>query len=431
MQERNHYLNDQGYDLNANTQLDTDRTEYNRLFQNSGIAGTMSDEDVGHSQLAYQAFYDMYSQGKLQSMQLDMTGVADENYRGQTQITKHDKWAGDTYAGQRVSINPNYTPPVTSEPPAEGTIPEQPWNIPETQIPTPATPEFWWQDKNNLEGAVSDLYSINKYYPWMPKYEQPSLTPVFKDPTREIAAIGEQADLATGAGKFFAGPQKSQAIAAKVQGVAGKQIADAVDKVQDYNVETANKMSALNANMAWMTQDKNKINALALYDRTMLTDQNYDDATRHARQNIRAMENSAVTNMANTYNMNSLYPNFNVQPGSGGLINITNPRAFYANQSQDQGGRQSQYWDYLQKYKEIYPEGSPSKGELDWYFNTQNQNPYPSYPVQQQVQQAGYPQWAYPQTTPQGGYYQTTPQGGRGYYGGQRHKGNQYGYPYG
>ena len=37
---------------------------------------------------------------------------------------------------------------------------------------------------------------------------------------------------------------------------------------------------------------------------------------------------NAYTNMANTYNMNTLYPNFNVRPKYAGVVDITNPRDY-------------------------------------------------------------------------------------------------------
>jgi len=39
---------------------------------------------------------------------------------------------------------------------------------------------------------------------------------------------------------------------------------------------------------------------------------------------------NAYTNRANTINLNTLYPNFNIDMPSGGIANIVNPKDFYA-----------------------------------------------------------------------------------------------------
>jgi len=39
------------------------------------------------------------------------------------------------------------------------------------------------------------------------------------------------------------------------------------------------------------------------------------------------LQNTALTNRANTFNMNSMYDNYAVDPSTGGIINFTNPNA--------------------------------------------------------------------------------------------------------
>ena len=62
----------------------------------------------------------------------------------------------------------------------------------------------------------------------------------------------------------------------------------------------------------------------------MLTEQNYDNALRESNAAITKQLQNAYTNRANTSNLNSIYPNFNIDPTTGGMIDITNPKAFYA-----------------------------------------------------------------------------------------------------
>ena len=54
---------------------------------------------------------------------------------------------------------------------------------------------------------------------------------------------------------------------------------------------------------------------------------------------------NAYTNRANTANLNSIYPQFDTTPETGGIIDITDPKAFYAdpNAAVDQASYDKQY----------------------------------------------------------------------------------------
>jgi hypothetical protein len=199
-------------------------------------------------------------------------------------------------------------------------------------IKIPAQPDkrYWLQDNMALANAMDAKFSLQKYYPLATQFDSVQVDPVFKDPTREIAAIAEQATIAGMAGTTFAGPQRAAAVAAKAQGVAGKQIANAIDQVQSYNVGIANNMNVKNAELEYKTQMLNNNELKQLYDNTMLTEQNYDNALREANAAITNQLIARETNAANTYNLNTIYPNFNIQPDIGGDIDIVNAKDFYA-----------------------------------------------------------------------------------------------------
>ena len=204
--------------------------------------------------------------------------------------------------------------------------------IPPPPVKPPETPDadFWLQDRMGITNAMDNKFSLKKYYPWAPEYNLMQIDPVFKDPTREIAAIGEQAVIAADTASTFSGPQRAAAVQAKAQGVAGKQIADAINKVQSDNVTIANTNNVKNKELEYKTQVLNNNEQKQLYDNTMLTEQNYDNALREANAQITKQLQNAYTNRANTSNLNSIYPNFNIDPTTGGLIDITNPKAFYS-----------------------------------------------------------------------------------------------------
>tara|TARA_R100000329_G_scaffold78055_1_gene67008 strand:- start:65 stop:619 length:555 start_codon:yes stop_codon:yes gene_type:complete len=74
------------------------------------------------------------------------------------------------------------------------------------------------------------------------------------------------------------------------------------------------------------TERTNKANLKKLYDDTMLVEQNYDNAISKANTELTKQIQNAYTNRADTYNLNTLYPQFNIDPRSGGLIEVTNQR---------------------------------------------------------------------------------------------------------
>ena len=234
------------------------------------------------------------------------------------------KAACDAQGGTFTPWDPETQTGCTCESAEKEEVPEDiiPGEVPPGVEPSP--PEWWIQDKLGYQNALDNKMSLRKYYPWAPKYAQNLIDPVFKDPTREIAAIGEQAVIAADTASAFSGPQRAAAVHAKAQGKAAQQIADTVNRVQSDNITIANTVNAKNAEIMYKTQVLNNNEAKQLYDNTMLVEQNYDNAIRKANTEITKQLQNAYTNMANTYNLNTLYKNFDILPGTGGMVNITN-----------------------------------------------------------------------------------------------------------
>jgi len=227
---------------------------------------------------------------------------------------------------------------------------------PDYEVPARGdVPEWWAQDVNNYVGAVDDLWSIKERYPWMPQFQTPQAAPIYRDPTREIAAIGEQAGIAANVASTYAGPQRAAALAAKTQGLAGKQVADALSNIQGGNVEIYNQADQFNKQMDAQGQRINNKYDIDLYDRTMLTMQNADDARRAARHNVRQQWNQGTTNMWQTEALEDLYPQFNIDQGIGGNTVFTNPRDIVA--EDDPKTMEEQYFDFLQRRGRYFETG--------------------------------------------------------------------------
>ena len=243
-------------------------------------------------------------------------------------------------------------------------------DVPDIDVTTPPDPQFWLQDKMGVANALDAKMSLKKYYPWAPKYNENLIDPVFKDPEREIAAIGEQAVIAADTASAFSGPQRAAAVQAKAQGKAAAQIADAMNRVQNDNVTIANTVAAKNAEIKYKTQLLNNNELKKLYDNTVLTEQNYDNSLRKANAEITKQMQNMYTNAANTYNMNTLYPNFNVMPGTGGFIDIVNPKEFNKDPNYRSSGDATD--QYVEFYRNMVLDGIPEDNIPN--FNTWNKN---------------------------------------------------------
>ena len=374
---------------------------YNEAMQEAGM-DAFDQDMIKHMQAGYIG-------GKMMELsedelaQLQHEGVGDQTWQG-FNISGVDGFFGNT-TNRQIEGRKEVTPGTERQPCANaeemqaacaeaggtwtpynaeddsGCTCSKPIDVPEkTMIEEKDTP-FWLQDELAIGNALDDKLSLRKRYPWSPFYQKPQIDAVFKDPTREIAAIGEMAAQATDAATAFGGgPQRAMAAALAAQGQAMKGIADAVNQVQSDNVTIANNVNTKNAELEYKTQLLNNAEAKSLYDNTVLTDENYDNALRKANAKLTKAMQNAYTNRANTANLNSIYPQFDIDPASGGMINITDPKAFYADPN---------YQDpktYMENYTATIDELKRMKVPQEQWpkYVMPNQNPGQSFAEQNQ-----------------------------------------------
>jgi hypothetical protein len=193
----------------------------------------------------------------------------------------------------------------------------------ETNTPTnyniPSNGPWWLQDIIQTAGAAGDLARIKKYLPYQatPEVRLPDAT--FYDPTRELAANAEQANMAYQAQTAFTNPQQLAAASAVTQGQAAKNAADVMGRYNNLNVGLANQLSQERTGIM-NTASQNKANLdTQLWDKYTIANQQFDNSKAKARQNLRSSYIDAITNRANTANLNSLYPQYAVDPSTGGF----------------------------------------------------------------------------------------------------------------
>ena len=208
--------------------------------------------------------------------------------------------------------------------PVIGPVAQQPGNDP-----------WWLQDIVKTAGATSDFFRVKKYSPWQ---ATPGVTlpePTFYDPTRELAANAELANIGTQGAGTFTNPQAYAAAFSQIQGQGAKNAADILGKYNNLNVGVANDfeirrndiMNHAAANRAGLSTQ--------LADKYTILNQQFDNSKNMARQNLRQSYMDAITNKNYTGNLNDLYDQYKVDPLSGGRIKWTHGRPITPETPQD------------------------------------------------------------------------------------------------
>ncbi len=180
---------------------------------------------------------------------------------------------------------------------------------------------WWLQDIIKTSGALYDLYDIKKYKPYKPTYAPYVPSPTFYDPTREIAALQETAGIATDVMRGMGTSAQSMgARLAAIQGTAAESIANTMGKYNNLNVGVANEFAYKKADIMNEAAIKNQMFTKQYVDEFNTLNQNYDNAKRMARGNLRQSYIDAVTNRAQAQVLNSLYPNYQIDPSTGGFM---------------------------------------------------------------------------------------------------------------
>ena len=192
-----------------------------------------------------------------------------------------------------------------------------------TIIPPPPEAEWWLQDTVNTMGAFGDTMRTKKYMPWEARVDLEEPRPTFLDPTRELAAQSEQANIASQAAASFAGPQGLNARLSGIQGQGAKAAADTLSRINNANVGIANQFEGQQVGIRNQEQAMNQAMQNRVYDKNTIANQQFDNAKAQGRQNQRQAYNTAVTNKWKTDALNQMYPNYQTRPGVGGRVEYT------------------------------------------------------------------------------------------------------------
>jgi hypothetical protein len=193
----------------------------------------------------------------------------------------------------------------------------------EQDVDVPGPPAEWWlQDTIKTTGAFGDLMGLKKQMPWAPGVELGTPRPTFLDPTRELAANAEQANIQTQGMAQFAGPQALSARSSGIQGQAAKNAADVLAKYNNANVNVANQFEMKANDIRNQESMLKQATAQRLYDQNTVANQQFDNAKLAMRGQLRNYYTNAITNRWKTDALNQMFPNYAVSPGVGGRMDF-------------------------------------------------------------------------------------------------------------
>jgi len=201
---------------------------------------------------------------------------------------------------------------------------------------------WWLQDIIKTADAAGDYLTVPQYNPWQATAAVKLPKTVFYDPARELAASAEQQNIAAQALGQFAPPQQFNARMSAIQGEGAKQAANILGTYNKLNVELANRQEEQNAQFMNQAAALRAAEQTGLYDKYTIAKQQFDNARMQAKNRLVNQYVQGITNKAYTQALNSIYPQFAVDPSTGGMAIFHDPRSLRPSYSQPKT-----YQDYV------------------------------------------------------------------------------------
>lgn len=346
-EERNARLSSYGLDPSKTTQRISQSNKGSRTNDEALalIKKTPGLSDLDFSggykgQAAYIAYRNTLNQPEYKQFGQFQTGVSDETVGGvKGAITGIDNANTNTTLGERLNfVSPDEEPVDKSSVEErtctcadgssrileEGEECDCPDGEEGEEDVIPASPDKkrsgpFIQDVINVTGAASDYMGLKNYKPTLvsPSLVKPDF--VNFDPSRAYAGVGEQGYLAAMAAGQFAGPQN----VSSATGQSYEALANLGSQYDDKN-QAAGQQYEYNTNAIENQERGMKAGALKSFlNETAVGNQQFDDAKRKGKFNIRKGVNNLITNAANIDALNQLNPNYQTDAPSGGFVNFT------------------------------------------------------------------------------------------------------------
>ncbi len=244
-----------------------------------------------------------------------------DNYEKQTP-SKSSKLKYDGISGQNTSasyIIPKEKPQPKVELTPEPEKPKVGNFIPKTYVEKIKEPDgtlkqntyrddrFYKQDVNNTVYSLAALNSIKKYLPREFMYSPDVPRPVFMDPERQVQLNSQSVQNTLNTLASSLSPQVLSSISSGIVASSSENIANIIGNTYNQNVNLANQYNERKADILNRQREYNTAKAQNLYDKTVIANQQYDNARREAYRNLVASWNKMITNRSYRHNMNESY----------------------------------------------------------------------------------------------------------------------------
>jgi len=301
----------------------------------------------------------------------------------------------------KYTINPLEPAKPEVEPTTDGGKPGRQINTANPTLPgRRPTAQWWLQDLlqlNSIAGRNRDMF-----FPFQPDVPDVDMSYVLEDPTRTIAAINENLGQLGEAYGAFAGPQALSARMSQAQGRAAELIANELGRVNQRNASTINQGLARKAQFDLYSGRERRDRRVKEYDDTQTTLQKYMDERNYDREQYNMALNNAITNRANTYNLNSMQDYFSIDPTTGGVIGNFRGKAFEPIPISDPSDElMNKYMKIAGKLKLAQIEPT---GELMKFFAGLGQQPQPQETYAQRAFRSMPQGYGFDYRQPPGGY---------------------------
>ena len=300
-----------------------------QIFDEKGVS--LKDKDKAFQQMTYIAYNDLIKgkndyedeelKTKLAPFEIEQLGVGDEQIAGKRKgsVSQADNVYTNTTSGEIAGIKTpeEYQEEMVDEVEEEiGTKDKEALKAYRQNLPA----SWGLQDIINVAGAAGILAGVKKYMPWQATPQTFLSEGVFYDPNRELAANAESANIMAQNLAAFQGPQALSARTSQIQGQAARNAADILGRYSNLNVGIANQLAAQRAQILNQASQQRAALATTLYDKNTIANQQFDNAKNMARQNLRQGYIDALTNKWNTFNLNQLFPQYQIHTEIGGGI---------------------------------------------------------------------------------------------------------------
>lgn len=328
MQKRNLAFQAHGYDVaGAPNSPDNDSKKgiygvsnktLNEYAKNVGIE-MPNATNAAAQQAAYWAFENIADTDVLPDFKKGQTGAADEGGKN-PKVSPVDGVYTNTTSGQLAGIK------------GDPTLGEDAYNeydyeyepLEDQEVPSYSPPEMFLQDQLKMAQALGNLASLQKFMPNKSSVDLISPDVAYLTPERQIAAGNEQAAIMKDA-LAASSPQQLSGRFAGLSGNMFENAANVIGQVHNANIGLYNNYAQQKATVENQERLTNAQLAKTYYDELTAVNQNYDNSTRAAANEFVNNLVQAKTNEAQAYNLNMLYPNYQISPAAAGALYYYKP----------------------------------------------------------------------------------------------------------